>query len=147
MVGLDSNIFSYQFHQHPVFGQLVKGIFDSNSLGQLKIVTSILTITEILSVKAPPEKILGLQRLLATMPNILILDVSEEIAIIAASIRRSYGFRTPDAIQLATCVVAKANAFITNDKKLTLFKEVDVVPLQEFSARWKIAAVAAAPSQ
>ena len=59
-------------------------------------------------------------------PNLKIKNLDSEIAIEAARIRRKYGFQTPDAIELATAVVAKADAFITNDKRLMKFNEIKV---------------------
>lgn len=130
-VGLDANIFSYHFHKHPIFGPTTKQIFDLLSLNRLRSATSIITLIEILSVKAPPTKIKGLKKLFSEMPNLMILEVNSEIAVKAADIRRAYGFRTPDAIQLATALSAKTKAFITNDDKLKKFKELKVVILSE----------------
>ncbi len=126
-VGLDSNIFSYHFHQHPLFGPTAKELFSLLSLGQLRAVTSIITLIEILSVKAPLSKIKGLEKLFSETPNLTTVEVNSKIAVKAATIRRSYGFRTPDAIQIATAVHLKANSFITNDEKLTKFKQIKVI--------------------
>lgn len=125
-VGLDTNIFSYHFHQDPLFGPLTKEIFDLLSLNRLRAVTSIITLIEILSVKASSAKIKGLKKLFSEIPNLAVVEVNEEIAYKTAQIRRKYGFRTPDAIQLATAVQAKAKVFITNDERLKKIKELKV---------------------
>ncbi len=130
-VGLDSNIFSYQFHQHPKFGPAAKKIFDSLSSNQMHAVTSIITLLEILSVNAPESRIRELEKLFLETPNLEVLAVNHELSVVAAGIRRKYGFRTPDAIQLATALNSKAKAFITNDNRLKKFKELKVVLLQE----------------
>mgnify|MGYP001592427599 FL=1 len=130
-VGLDSNIFSYQFHQHPVFGPISKQIFDLLSTDKLKAVTSFITLTEILSVKASPAKIKELEKLFLDTPNLNTFEVNQEIAVNAAKIRRKYGFRLPDAIQLATAKLNKAKAFISNDERLKRFKELNVILINE----------------
>lgn len=130
-VGLDANIFSYHFHQDPLFGPLTKEIFDLLSLNRLRAVTSIITLIEILSVKASSVKIKGLKKLFSEIPNLAVVEVDEEIADKTALIRRNYGFRTPDAIQLATALRAKAKVFITNDETLKKLKELKVILLKD----------------
>lgn len=130
-IGLDSNIFSYQFHKHPIFGPFAKEIFDTLSVNKSRAVTSIITLTEILSVKVLLNKLKELEDQFSETPNLSILDVNHEIAAKAAKIRREYGFRLPDAIQLATAIQAKAKAFITNDDRLKGFKELKVILLKE----------------
>lgn len=130
-VGLDTNVFSYQFHQDPTFGPITKPLFDLLSTDQLQGITSIVTLIEILSVKAPRAKIRRLEDLFSRTPNLEILDVDHNIATEAAEIRRKYGFRLPDAIQLATAKFGKAKAFITNDQRLKVFKDLKVVLLSE----------------
>lgn len=58
-----------------------------------------------------------------------VVEVNEEIADKTALIRRKYGFRTPDAIQLATAVQTRAKVFITNDERLKKLKELKVILL------------------
>lgn len=131
LIGLDSNIFSYQFHKHPVFGPPAKEIFDALSLNKSQAITSIITLTEILSVKILHNKLKDLEIQFFDTPNLLILDVNHKIALEAAKIRRDYGFRLPDAIQLATAIQAKAKVFITNDERLRKLKELKVILLKE----------------
>lgn len=128
-VGLDSNIFSYQFHQDPIFGSSAKQIFDLLSLNKLQAVTSVVTFIEILSVKASIKEIKELEKLFLRTPNLGIFEVNQTIASEAAKIRREYGFRIPDAIQLATALTQKAQAFVTNDKKLKGFKGLKIILL------------------
>ncbi len=130
-IALDSNIFSYQFHQHPIFGPSAKSIFDHLSANQLQAVTSSITLVEVLSVKAPLPKIKQLEQLLLLVPNLVVYDVDRNIAVEAAKIRREYGFRAPDAIQLATAKLAKVKVFITNDQKLKRYKKLKVILISE----------------
>lgn len=131
LIGLDSNIFSYHFHRHSVFGPVSKEIFDVLSLNELRAITSIITLTEILSVKASLAKLKNLQKLFLEIPNLTTFEVSQDIALEAAKIRRKYGFRTPDAIQLATAKLSRAKAYITNDKRLKSYIGLKIILLSE----------------
>ncbi len=131
LIGLDSNIFSYQFHKQPIFGPIAKEIFDAISLNELHAITSIITLTEILSVKAPLIKLKQLEKQFSETPNLSVIEVTYEIAQEAAKIRRKYGFRLPDAIQIATAKLSKAKAFITNDNRLKTYKGLKVILLSE----------------
>ena len=55
-----------------------------------------------------------------------------EIGEVAAEVRREYGFRLPDSIQLATALHSKSQAFVTNDRRLKKFKELPAILLSEF---------------
>lgn len=131
-IALDTNIFVYYFNLHPKFGQPSKIIFDKLGSSKIKAVTSITTLIELLS-----SKMLSVQdaKEMTTdfynIPNLTICDVNNLIAQRAASIRRQYGFRTPDAIQLATALKVGVKAFITNDHRLKSFKKIKIIMVDE----------------
>ena len=129
IVGLDTNLFIYQFGHNLEHESHVSFIF--NSIAEKKIygITSIIAVTEVLSIKASSKVIKSIQEAFFSLPNIAIEDVDEKIALRAATIRRKYSFRTADALLLATALQGKADYFVTNDKKLQKFKEVPVVLL------------------
>ncbi|MBI2590814.1 MAG: PIN domain-containing protein [Candidatus Blackburnbacteria bacterium] len=130
-VGIDTNIFIYHFYSHLEFGPLVKDLFASLQANKIKGITSAITITELLGFKEPAGSLRLLEEKFLTTPNLSIVDTSQTIALTGARIRREYGFRTPDAIQLATALVGGAKAFITNDDEFDRFKEIDVLLLGE----------------
>ena len=84
-----------------------------------------------LSYKANEEAIERLKSDFLSTPNLTIVQVDMKISEDAARIRRKYGFRLPDAIQLATALDYKAQTFITNDKRLKVFKELPITLLTE----------------
>ena len=58
---------------------------------------------------------------------------SEDIARKSAMIRAKYpSFKAMDSIQLATAVVGKCDLFLTNDKKLRLFEEIECRTINDF---------------
>lgn len=131
VVGIDTNIFIYYYEQHPQFGFSAKSIFALLVQNKTKAVTSVITLIELFSLQAPLTNIDRLESFYLATPNLTTCEVSRTIAKKAAEIRRNYRFRLPDAIQLATAVLAKADIFITNDQKLQAFQEIKVVLLTE----------------
>lgn len=95
------------------------------------MITSVLTLVELLSFKAKEQALEKLESELLLVSNLSIIDVSPNIAKETARIRREYGFRLPDATQLATAKLNKVQAFITNDKRLKKFKELQVISLNQ----------------
>lgn len=131
-VSLDTNIFIYYFQKNPQFGSLTKNLFQYLFKSKKQVFTSSISLTEILSVKAPLTLINKLQQEILSIPFLNIISVNNDIAIEAARIRRD-NFSLPDAIQLATAKFAKAKVFITNDERLKKFKDLQVVLINEIS--------------
>ena len=134
LVGLDTNIFIYYFEQNSEFGQSAKKIFDLLSTNSLNTVTSVISLMEILS----PDFISKVaaretEKKFFDIPNLKVLDVDRIITVEAARIKREYGFRLPDSIQLATAISGKAQAFITNDHRLKSFKQLKIISLLDLA--------------
>lgn len=131
LVGLDTNLFIYHFEGNPKFHPYTTSLFQNLEKGKLKAVTSVISVIESLSYPSPEEVLEGIKLGFETMVNLSVVEVDNAVALEAARIRREYGFRIPDAIQLATAVQAKAKAFITNDEQLKRFKEFKVLLLPQ----------------
>ena len=136
IVALDTVIFIYHFEKSKTYFKLTKEIFsrlDENQ--EFSAITSILTLLEV-SVK-PIED--SRDDLLKEYSDKLLYDnklttlmIERDVAIKAAELRAKYRLRTPDAIQIATSIIGKAGAFITNDMDLKKVKEIDVLILDDF---------------
>lgn len=131
LVSLDSNIFIYLFEENPEFIKSCQLIFNSLDQGKLKAVTSIISVIEALSYPSTPSVLRDIQEGFKNISNLKILDVGYDVGIEAARMRREYGFRLPDAIQLATAKLTRAKAFITNDSRLKNYKGLTVILLSE----------------
>ena len=106
-VGLDTAPLIYFIEEHPTYLPVVRGFFEAADRGIFKIVTSVLTLTEVLvhPLRAGNHELAGqYRRILLEARNISTLPVSEAIAERAAGLRVQFGLRTPDAIQLATAI-------------------------------------------
>lgn len=130
LVGLDSNVFIYQFEDNPLFCQYTSKIFEKLASNKLQAVTSIISLIESLSFPSPAEVRTKIEEGF-TMPNLTVLELNHGIGLTTARLRRDYGLHLGDAIQLASALSAKAKVFITNDAKLKRFKELKVMLLNE----------------
>lgn len=126
IIGLDTNIFIYQFERHPDFFTQVKKVFEKLQSNECSGVTSIVSLIETLSFPMNEEALQRLTQLFLETPNLTIYEIQHTIAIEAARIRRKYNFRLGDAIQLATALYAKADVFVTNDERLKQCKEIKI---------------------
>ncbi|MGL6096125.1 MAG: type II toxin-antitoxin system VapC family toxin [Fimbriiglobus sp.] len=59
-------------------------------------------------------------------PELVMYELTPQVLEIATDIRAVYRFKTPDALHIATAVVAGASAFLTGDKDLARCTEVSV---------------------
>ncbi len=131
-IGLDTNIFVYYFNQHPEFGKAAKNIIDNLAADQIQAVTNEISVIELLSHPIlSKQDVKEMEMQFSEIPNLKVLGIGHILALEAARIRREYGFRLADSIQLATAVSEKAKAFITNDADLKKFKELKVVLLEQ----------------
>ena len=131
-VALDTNIFIYYFEGNEIFGQKAKSIFDQLTDNKLTAVVNITALAELLSSsKLSKKAVKETKKLFLSIPNLEIYQVDETIATESAEIRREYGFRLFDSIQLATARLAKAQAFITNDGKLRKFKDLKIILIKD----------------
>jgi predicted nucleic acid-binding protein len=61
----------------------------------------------------------------------LILEISAEVVTSATKLRAQYGFKTPDAIHLATAIDAEADLFLTGDSSLARCTNIAVEVVQD----------------
>lgn len=109
LIALDSKVFIYHFEHNLKYAQHTTNIFSSLIDNSNSGITSVISVGEALSYPSPPSVLKKIEEKFRTLPNFTIFDVTQEIAIKTAHIRREYKFRLPDAIQLATTSQAKAD--------------------------------------
>jgi predicted nucleic acid-binding protein len=133
-VGLDTAPLIYFVERQPKYLPLVYPFFEAVQREDIEVVTSTLTLTEVL---VHPYKD-GDRRLaeqysliLLNSSNLTTVPVSPEIAKEAARLRAAHGFKTPDSIQLATARLANATAFLTNDGRLDTIPGLEVIRLDD----------------
>jgi len=134
IIGLDSMVFIYHFEENQLYSPLTFSIFESLEKGNFNGITSTLTLLEILVKPKKENNLLLTERyklLFETFPNLQVKTLNENIADIASTLRANYNIDTPDAVQIATSLEAKADIFITNDETLKKISEIKVLLLSE----------------
>jgi predicted nucleic acid-binding protein len=117
----DTNLFIYLLEDSGVRGSKVSGIVERISGRRDELLTSTLTLAEVLvkplSVgdRAWADRY---ERLLNT-PGVSLLTFDRAAARIYAQLRQDKTMRPPDAIQLSCAASAKCDLFITNDERLS----------------------------
>jgi predicted nucleic acid-binding protein len=128
-IALDTNLFIYHLEGNPAHAASTASLFGKIEAGRLSAVASVLVLHEILagvhkaghSDEAPRYR-----DLLLAFPNLEFLPYDAHAASISADLRARYALRTPDAVHLATAIVAGADAFVTNDAALRRVREIRV---------------------
>jgi predicted nucleic acid-binding protein len=134
-VALDTCIFIYQWEANPHYSPLTNIIFSSVEQSSIAAVTSTITMTELLVHPYRNHDVLQTNELfglLSTYPNLEWVAPDLDIAAHAAEIRARSGLRTPDALQAATAVHARASAFLTNDPVFQRITDFETLILDKF---------------
>jgi predicted nucleic acid-binding protein len=135
IIGLDTSIFIYHLEAHPVYLPVTQALLERVEAGRWEAVTSTVTVME-LTVRPwqldRPAVARGYEALLAHFPNLVLANVTRDVARRAAQLRAHYHIRPADALQVATALIHNATAFVTNDRLLTRLSPVlDVVVLDD----------------
>ena len=115
----DSNLFIYLFENNANFSQTVENLWKSMLRRRDQLLTSTLTIGEVLvkpSSMGDHALCQQYERALHTAATILPFEL--EAARRYAMIRSSTSIKGPDAIQLACASEAGVDLFVTNDRRL-----------------------------
>jgi uncharacterized protein len=134
IIALDTCLWIYHFENHPVYSMQAGQVLRAVQEGQCKAVISELVLMELV---AGPLK-LGKQdvadeyeTLLTHFPNLSLAPVTRSILLEAARIRALHGYRTPDAIMLATAKEHAATLVVTNDQTWSRHQELTILNLEE----------------
>ena len=101
VVGLDTAPLIYLIEQNQVYLGLVRAFFGAVSRGEFQVVTSTLTLTEVLvhPLRSGNVELAGQYRdILLDQENLITVPISLEIAEVAAQLRARQNLRTRDAI-------------------------------------------------
>jgi len=138
LVALDTSAFIYHLEDVAPYSDLTEALFQWIAKAGGHAVTSTLTLLEILvgPYRARDEaRVNEFYARLTTFPHLDWVPPTLEIADRAAGLRAAQGLRVPDAIQLATARASSATVFLTNDRRLRSFDDVEVLMLDDFLPR------------
>lgn len=124
----------YYVEENPTYVAKMDAVIAVIEAKPIEVVSSVILLAELL----PLPMRAGHVAIVRTYRNILfyndqfrLLPVSLEIAEVAADIRARYNLRTPDALHVATAIVAGCDAFLTNDAAIQKVTELRVLVLDE----------------
>jgi predicted nucleic acid-binding protein len=136
-VAADTAIFIYLIEEHPRFLPLILPLFEEADRGKRLLVTSAITLLEVLVVPYRAGDLQLAERyeaLLTRSRGIRMADVSREQLKAAAQLRSATGLKTPDALQIACALTTGCKAFLTNDRELPKIPGLKIVDLSSYSA-------------
>jgi len=126
-IALDSMVFIYLLEKNEKYFSLAETIFELLEKQKISAVTSIISPLEVLStskLEKDQERVSLYARFFKEETNLTVVNLDWQIMEVAADLRRTYGIKTPDSIQLATAKIQNVPLFITNDES---FKKVGKV--------------------
>ncbi len=133
---LDTAPIIYFIEAHHEFGPLVKQVVELMNANRIQAFTSVLTLSEVLPkpVETGNDELAEkFKTYLKNGPNLTLLPIGETIGETAGALRGKYPYlKTVDAVQIAAALDAGAEAFLTNDKKLSKIMEVKILVLKDY---------------
>ena len=136
-VALDTAIFIYFIEEDPRFLPLIDPLFREADDGTRELVTSALTLLEVLVVPLRVSNRAVADRyeaLLTRSRGIRLVALTQDQLRAAAQLRATTGVKTPDALQLVAAIGAGCQTFLTNDRRLPLVPGLEIRQLSTYVA-------------
>lgn len=133
-LGVDTAPVIYFIEANPKYDSLVTEIFQRIDHEQIRGVTSVITLIEVLIhplLKHDTHLQQEYRDLLLQSSNFETVPIDLAVAEQAALLRARYNLRTPDALQVATALCAGCDAFLTNDASLRRVTEPRILVLDD----------------
>jgi predicted nucleic acid-binding protein len=137
-VALDTCVFIYFIEEHPDYLPSIEPLFAAMDAGRLEGVTSTLTPLEVLVVpyrSGNRELARQYDALLGSSKGLRVLELDRTLLRTAAELRARFRIKTPDAIQLATALIAGCTTLITNDREIPSVPGMKVLQLGDAATR------------
>jgi predicted nucleic acid-binding protein len=131
-VALDTAAFIYFIEAHPAYLAVLLPLFQAADREELTIVTSAVTLLEVLVVPYRAGNLALATRyeeILTRSRGVLLRHIDGAQLRAAAQLRAVAGVRTPDALQLAAALAEGCTALVTNDQRLHPFPGLPVLQL------------------
>jgi len=133
-IALDTAIFIYWIEENPEYLSAIEPLFRAVDRGELEIVTSAITLLEVLVVPYRAGEIALAERyeqLLTHAAHLRLVDVDRQQLRAAAQLRAVHGIRTPDALQLAAALATRSTTLVTNDRRLPRVAGLEILQLRD----------------
>jgi predicted nucleic acid-binding protein len=136
-VGVDTAIFIYLIEEHPRFLRLIEPLFREVDKGRRELVTSALTLLEVLVVPYRSGNHLLARRyeaLLTQSRGVRVTEISRDHLRAAAQLRAATSVKTPDSLHLVAAMSARCTVFLTNDRDLPAIPGIRILQLSSYRA-------------
>jgi predicted nucleic acid-binding protein len=136
-VGVDTSIFVYFIEADSRFLPIVRPLFVAAHEGRVVLVTTALTLMEVLVMpyRAGDDRLAArYEAFLSAAGGVRLVPIDPGTLRAAARIRATQGARTPDALQLAAALGAGCTSFVTNDRRLPTIGRLRVLQLGAYAA-------------
>ena len=134
-VALDTAAFIYFIEEHPRYAPLVAQLFTDADRGVRLIVTSALTLLEVLVVPYGAGDLALAERyeaILSHSRGVRLVELDHTQLRAAAQLRAAHRVRTPDALQLAAALTQRCGAFVTNDRAMPAVAGLRILQLSDY---------------
>ena len=134
-VALDTSVFIYFIEEEPRFLPHILPLFEQADRGTRVLVTSTLTLLEVLVVPyraGAPQLAERYEQLLTRGRGVRLVDITRDQLRAAAQLRAATGARTPDALQLVSALSTGCKTFVTNDRRLPAVPGLQVIQLSSY---------------
>jgi predicted nucleic acid-binding protein len=131
-VGIDAAIFIYLIEEHSEYLPTILPLFREADQGKRELVTSAVTLLEVLVVPhRAGNRVLAdrYEALLTRSRGIRLVDLTRDQLRAAAQLRAATGVRTPDALQLVAAIGWGCSTFLTNDRRVPAIPGLRVIQL------------------
>ncbi len=131
----DTMVLIYFIEQNQQYAPIVRAIFSKAAEGDIQYHISVVSFMEVMTGFYKMQDALEIEKaqfFFKNYPGIHYETITENIADKGALLRAKYGFKTPDALILATAMAHNAEIFITNDASLKTFTQLPVLYLGDY---------------
>lgn len=136
VVAVDTALFIYFIEEDPRFLPQILPLFEEADAGKRELVTSALTLLEVLVVPyraGNPQLAERYELLLTKSRGIRMTELSRDQLRAAAQLRAATGIKAPDALQLVSALTAGCKTFLTTDRRLPKVPGLRVVQLSSYA--------------
>ena len=136
-IGVDTAVFIYFIEEHARFLPIIEPLFRAADSGQCTLVTSALTLLEVLVVPYRAGNRLLAERyekLLMRSRGIRVVDISRDQLLWAAQLRATTSIKTPDALQVAAALSNECTHLVTNDRRIPTIEGLQVQLISAYAS-------------
>lgn len=138
LIGLDTSVLIYFLEGHAVFGEIAERVLRLVQAGRIEGVLSSVALMELLVrplAEAQPDVADEHEAAIRRVPHLRVAPFNGDGHRRAAELRATYGLRPPDALLLGSALAEGATAYVTNDSRLRVVREISVLLLSDFALR------------